>query len=95
MRTLELPAVLSLLAACAVSDGAKALCLSLKPSPDRDEVSRRLDETSGACKYLALGAAPYFSGIKDVGAPLMRADMGGVLNPGSFWISRASCAPHG
>lgn len=81
MNTLELPAVLKLLAACAVSEGAKNLCLSLRPESDRGEAQRRLDETGAACKYLAMGAAPYFSGIKDVGAPLMRADMGGVLNP--------------
>ncbi|MBQ9980099.1 MAG: endonuclease MutS2 [Oscillospiraceae bacterium] len=81
MHTLELPAVLNMLSACAVSAGAKELCAALRPTSDRDEALRRLAETDGACKYLALGAAPHFSGVKDVGASLMRADMGGSLNP--------------
>ena len=46
LRTLELPAVLELLAAEAVSGAARERARALIPSGDRAEVSRRLNETS-------------------------------------------------
>ncbi|MDO4749728.1 MAG: endonuclease MutS2 [Eubacteriales bacterium] len=79
-RTLELPAVLELLAAEAVSDPARALARELNPSSERSEVSRRLEETSAARNMLAYKGSPSFSGVRDVRSPLARADMGGVLN---------------
>ena len=80
LRTLELPAVLELLAAEAVSGAARDLARTLSPSGDRAEVSRRLDETSAAAKMMVVSGSPSFSGVKDVRASLQRADMGGVLN---------------
>ena len=80
LRTLELPAVLELLAAEAVSGAARELARTLSPSGDRAEVSRRLDETSAAAKMMVVSGSPSFSGVKDVRASLQRADMGGVLN---------------
>ena len=80
LRTLELPAVLELLAAEAVSGAARERARALIPSGDRAEVSRRLDETSAAAKMMVVSGSPSFSGVKDVRASLQRADMGGVLN---------------
>ena len=40
LNTLELPAVLQMLAAEAVSDGAKEAALKLLPSDDKHEVKR-------------------------------------------------------
>ena len=80
LRTLELPAVLELLAAEAVSGAARERARALAPSGDRAEVSRRLDETSAAAKMMVVSGSPSFSGVKDVRASLQRADMGGVLN---------------
>ena len=80
LRTLELPAVLELLAAEAVSGAARERARALMPSGDRAEVSRRLDETSAAAKMMVVSGSPSFSGVKDVRASLQRADMGGVLN---------------
>ena len=80
LRTLELPAVLELLAAEAVSGAARERAKALLPSGDRAEVSRRLDETSAAAKMMVVSGSPSFSGVKDVRASLQRADMGGVLN---------------
>ena len=48
IRTLELPAVLDMLARFAVSDAAKAKCLHLKPATEAEEVLRLLDETDAA-----------------------------------------------
>ncbi len=77
---LELPAVLELLAAEAVSDGAKAAALALSPVSDRAEVERRLRETTDARELMTLYSAPSFSGVKDVRDSLKRADAGGMLN---------------
>ncbi len=78
--TLELPAVLELLAAEASSETAKEHCRALAPSADRGEVTRRLAETGAAKQMMVLRGSPSFSGAKDVRGQLARADMSGVLN---------------
>ena len=80
LRTLELPAVLELLAQEASSAAAKDVARALSPSGDRAEVERRLNETSAAAQLMVVKGSPSFSGVKDVRASLQRADMGGVLN---------------
>ena len=80
IRTLELPAVLELLARHAVSDEAKARCLRLRPATDAAAVEHLLDETDAAKTRLGLHGSPSFAGVKDVSQPLDRADHGGVLN---------------
>ena len=80
IRTLELPAVLELLAQKAVSDAAKERCLKLFPATDPEQVSRLLDETDAARERLGLKGSPSFTGVKDVAPALTRADQGGVLN---------------
>ncbi len=78
IRTLELPAVLEVLAQKAVSEAARERCRKLYPSSDLDEVL--LDETDAARTRLGLYGSPAFSGVKDVSAALTRADHGGMLN---------------
>lgn len=78
--TLELPAVLEMLAQQAVGDTAKEAALSLSPSGDRAEVKRRLDETTAAKTIMVVRGSPSFSGVKDVRPSLARADLGGALN---------------
>ena len=78
--TLELPAVLEMLAQQAVGDTAKEAALSLSPSGDRAEVKRRLDETTAAKTMMIVRGSPSFSGVKDVRPSLARADLGGALN---------------
>ena len=80
MRTLELPAVLELLAQRAVSDEAKERCRRLRPSTEAETVSHLLDETDAAKVRLGLHGSPSFTGVKDVAQPLNRADHGGMLN---------------
>ena len=70
LTTLELPAVLRLLAAEAVGDSAK----------EAAEVRRRLEETSAAKTMMVVRGSPSFSGVKDVRPSLSRADLGGALN---------------
>ena len=80
LTTLELPAVLQMLSAEAVSDTAKELALELEPSVDVHEVRRRLEETTAAKTMMTVRGGPGFSGVKDVRASLARADLGGALN---------------
>ena len=50
--TLELPAVLEMLAAQAESELGKAAARELQPSANKEEVRRRLTETSDAARIL-------------------------------------------
>ena len=78
--TLELPRVLSLLGEQAVSAPAREELAALRPSTDRREVERRLEETSAARKLLSYKGSPSFTGLRDIRNAVARADMGGVLN---------------
>lgn len=80
LLTLELPAVLEMLAAQAVSETAKQNCLNLRPSMEKGDVRRKLAETSAAKEMMVLKGSPSFYGIQDVRASLSRADLGGTLN---------------
>ncbi|MGI6013858.1 MAG: endonuclease MutS2 [Oscillospiraceae bacterium] len=80
LNTLELPAVLELLAREAVSNPAKEETLTLRPSADPYEVRRRLEETTAAKTMMVVKGSPGFSSVKDVRSALARADMGGMLN---------------
>ncbi len=80
LHTLELDTVLHMLANCAVSEGAKALCSALTPQTDADAVREALAQTSAAAKLMTLRGAPGFGNLKDVQLSLDRADRGGSLN---------------
>lgn len=78
--TLELPAVLDMLAKEAVSEAAREKCLEIRPSAHPAEVARLMGQTSAAKEMMVTRGSPSFSGVKDVRNALARADMGGVLN---------------
>ena len=80
IRTLELPAVLEMLSAKAVSEAAREKSRHIMPATERQEVLRLLDETDAAKERLGLYGSPSFSGVKDVSEPLARAARGGMLN---------------
>ena len=80
VKTLELPAVLELLAGEAVSIPAKETVLALRPADSEYEVKRRLGETSAAKAMMVLRGSPSFSGVRDVRSSLSRANIGGMLN---------------
>ncbi|MEI3062723.1 MAG: hypothetical protein V8S72_07140 [Oscillospiraceae bacterium] len=91
LTTLELPAVLQMLSAEAVSDTAKELALELEPSDDVHEVRRRLEETTAAKTMMTVRGGPGFSGVKDVRASLARADSAAHSIHASLWILPACC----
>ena len=78
--TLELPAVLEMLAAEAVGDTAKEQARALTPSTEPAEVRRCQEETTAAKTMMVVRGSPSFSGVKDVRPSLARADLGGALN---------------
>ena len=78
--TLELPAVLEMLAAQAESELGKAAARELQPSANTEEVRRRLTETSDAARLMTLRGSPSFSGARDIRPALERARLGGALN---------------
>ena len=78
--TLELPAVLEMLAQQAVGETAKERALALTPASDSAEVRRRLEETTAAKTMMTVRGSPSFAGVKDVWPSLSRADLGGALN---------------
>ena len=80
LKILELPAVLDMLAAEAVTDGGREACMKLRPSEDRLEVKNRLAETSAAKDMMVVRGSPSLSGVKDIRPSLSRADLGGSLN---------------
>ena len=80
LNILELPTVLEMLAAEAVTDGGREACFKLRPSADRLEVKNRLAETSAAKEMMVVRGSPSLSGIKDIRPSLSRADLGGTLN---------------
>ena len=80
LNTLELPAVLEMLAREAVSQGAKEKALLLRPSDDAATVKHLQDETGAARLMMTLRQSPGFYGVKDVRASLSRANLGGTLN---------------
>ena len=80
LTTLELPAVLEMLAAEAVGDTAKEQARALTPSVEPAEVRRRQEETTAAKTMMVVRGSPSFSGVKDVRPSLARADLGGALN---------------
>ena len=78
--TLELPAVLEMLAAQAESELGKAAARELQPSANAEEVRHRLAETSDAARLMTLRGSPSFSGARDIRPALERAKLGGALN---------------
>ena len=81
LSTLELPAVLELLAAEAVSEPGKKAVRALRPISDVSEVQTRLQEATAARGMIDIKGTPSFYGVKDIAASLGRAARGGMLNP--------------
>ena len=81
MKTLELDVVLTLLAAQAISPMAKEELQALKPMRYAEDIKLKMAETDDAIRLMMKRQTPAFAGLKDLTAPIKRAQMGGVLNP--------------
>lgn len=80
IRTLELPAVLDILASEAVSGVAKEKIRMIRPLDSVYEVRRTLGQTTAAKSMMVLKGSPSFGGIRDIRSSVTRADIGGMLN---------------
>lgn len=80
LKILELPQVLNLLAAEAVSESAKKEALDLMPRVDIFEIEELQKQTSAAKDMMVLKGSPGFYGLKDVSGSIYRAEKGGMLN---------------
>ena len=78
--TLELPAVLKMLASCCVCETAKENALLLSPYTEKSLVISAQQETDAAKQLSVLRGSPAFLSIKDIRPSLSRADLGGTLN---------------
>ena len=91
LTTLELPAVLQMLSAEAVSDTAKELALELEPSDDVHEVRRRLEETTAAKTMMTVRGGPASQALRMCG-PHLPAPIWAVRSiRASLWILPACC----
>ena len=83
LKTLELPAVLEMLAGEAVSAEAKEAAVALTPVSDVSQVRFRLEETTAAKMMTLRGSPPLpASGRRSA----VRADKGGMLNTAELLI---------
>ncbi len=80
LRTLELPRVLTMLAACAESEEAKAWALELTPEHEVYDVERLQDETTEAAQCIGRQGGPSFSGLRPMQDIVSRAGRGGTLS---------------
>jgi len=80
LNILELPEILKMLAAEAVSATAKDAALGLRPYVDIFTVKSHLEETTAAKDMMLLRQSPPFSGVKDIRSSILRAGLGGSLN---------------
>jgi len=79
--TLEYPKILEKVAKEAAFSASKELVMELQPSPNLDEVRRRLAYTTEAYSLIELRSDAGVQGARDIRAHLARAAREGVLSP--------------
>ncbi len=80
LKILEFDKIRSMLADCAVTDGAKAMAQRLTPSDDAVDVARRLQRTTDARRLCDVKGLPPFGSVKDVSDACERAVKGAMLS---------------
>ena len=81
LRTLEFDKIREMLAAVALTEGARELALSLTPSSDIDEVVLRQRRTTDSKRLMNIKGMPPFGDVKDMETICDRADKGAILTP--------------
>lgn len=84
LKTLELDAVLEMLAERAVSGPAKQAALDLRPDDNLWEIKEGLAEAGTAKNMIVIKGSPALHGISDIRASAERAGRGGTLNTGEL-----------
>ena len=81
LKTLEFDKIREMLAAVALTEGARELALSLTPSSDIDEVVLRQRRTTDSKRLMNIKGMPPFGDVKDMETVCDRADKGAILTP--------------
>ena len=76
LKTLEFDKIREMLAAVALTEGARKLALSLTPSNDIDEVVLRQRQTTDSKRLMNVKGMPPFGGVKEVTGACDRAENG-------------------
>jgi len=77
---MEFDRICAMLADCAVTDGAKAMAMTLTPDRDIDRVRRRLRQTGDAKALMILKGYPAFGRVHDIEDTVERAEKSAVLS---------------
>ncbi len=80
LTTLEFDKICELLASCAATEGARALCRCLTPSDDIVDIRRRLERTGDARRLADAKGMPPFGTVRDVSGACERAEKGAMLS---------------
>ena len=80
LRILEFPKITERLESCANSGPGKALCRSLLPSDDLDEICRLQQETTDALSRIYRKGSVSFAGVSDLRPCIKRLEIGGMLS---------------
>ena len=81
LKTLEYDKILSLLAACAQTTGAREMALSATPAIDPVKIARLQQETADAKSLTEHHGTPSFGMVKDISDSIERAGKGAMLTP--------------
>lgn len=84
LRVLEYPKIIEKLEAEASSQLGKALCRSLMPSTDQEEIQNNIAETSEAVELMIKFSNPPMGPIYDLGHAVKMAEIGGMMMPGQL-----------
>jgi len=84
IKTLEFDKIRELLAACALTEGAKDLARTLEPSSSEHRVKETQGRTADAKYLIGVKGHPSFGLVKDPEEYCDRADKGAVLSPGEL-----------
>ena len=90
-KTLEFDKIRSMLAAHAVSDGAKSEALEISPFDNPLEINIQIDETNAALGLMSRKGSPTFGGVKDL-SPLLVRRARRRLSMAELCLSRRFCA---
>ena len=80
LTILEFDKIRAMLADCALTEGAKSLARTLRPTDDEVDVKRRLERTTDARRLCDIKGMPPFGSVKDVSDSCERAIKGAMLN---------------
>ena len=79
--TLEFDKIRKRLADCAVTSGAKQLCLELEATYSREKIAHLQAETTDSRRLITYKGHPSFGSIKEISEQVSRAEKGALLTP--------------